>query len=117
MNVPDATLLRTIPNPEPDRDYCVDHVTEEFTFLYPLTDQPCFGRVEISYLPDASCIETMSLKQYLNTYREESFSLEAVTNRVLDDLQAACLPREARVKIGFNVRGGIETTVTVEVRS
>lgn len=114
--MPDPATLETTPNPERDRDYRVDHVTEEFTFLYPLTEQPCFGRVEISYTPDALCLETMSLKQYLNTYRDESHHFEAVANRVLDDLQAACGPREVRVTIHYTIRGGIETTVTVEMK-
>jgi len=114
--VPDPATLKTTPNPEPDRDYRVDHVTEEFTFLYPLTEQPCFGRVEISYTPDGFCLETMSLKQYLNTYRDESHHFEAATNRVLDDLQAVCSPREILVAIHYTTRGGIETTVTAEVK-
>jgi 7-cyano-7-deazaguanine reductase len=35
-----------------------------------------------------------------------------VTNRILDDLVAACKPRRAQVEGIFNVRGGITTRVT-----
>ena len=114
--MPDPTTLKTTPNPETERDFRVDHVTEEFTFLHPRTGQPCFGQVEISYTPDQSCLETMSLKQYLNTYRDETHHFEAATNCVLDDLRAACDPRDARVTIRYNIRGGIETTISVEVQ-
>ena len=37
---------------------------------------------------------------------------EAVTNKILDDLIAACKPRKMTVVGDFNVRGGIHTTVT-----
>ena len=39
---------------------------------------------------------------------------EAVTNRILDDLVAACQPRRMTVTGAFTVRGGIATTVTAE---
>ena len=112
--MPNPSLLATTPNEETNRTFRVDHVSDEFTFLHPLTQQPCFGRIEVSYVPDAACLETMALKQYTNSYREEAFHFEAVTHRILDDLIAACAPREMKVTIAFNVRGGIETTVTVE---
>lgn len=110
--MPDTAALAGEPNPQPDRDYRVEHATEEFTFLYPVTGQACFGRIEISYTPDGSCLETMALKRYLNSFRNERYYYEAVTNRVLDDVQTACNPRDLSVTIRFNVRGGIETTVT-----
>ncbi len=113
--MPDSTALKTFVNPDPERETRVEHVTEEFTFLYPLTEQPSFGVVEIEYTPDRSCLETVALKTYLNSYRDESHHFEAVANRVLDGLHAACAPREIRVTIRFNVRGGIETKVTAEV--
>ena len=39
---------------------------------------------------------------------------EAVTNKIIDDLVAACRPRRMKVVGNFNMRGGIGTVVSVE---
>ena len=62
-------------------------------------------------MPDAACIELKSLKLYLWSYRDVGAFHEAVVNKVLDDLVAACSPRFIEVLGEFRVRGGIETTV------
>jgi len=36
---------------------------------------------------------------------------ENVTNKILEDIVKACNPRWVKIKIVYNVRGGIETTV------
>jgi len=100
-----------IENPEPERDYEVTHATDEFTFLYPLTNQPCFANVELSYQPDQQTVEMMSLKQYLQTYRDEAYYFEAVTNEILDDLVTTVEPKAMTVTARFTVRGGMSTVV------
>ena len=48
------------------------------------------------------------------TLGKEGIFYEAVTNKIIDDLVAACEPRWMRVCGEFSARGGITTTVTVE---
>ena len=60
----------------------------EFTCVCPMTGQPDFATVTISYVPDASIVELKSLKLYLWSYRDEGAFHEDVTNRILDDLVA-----------------------------
>jgi 7-cyano-7-deazaguanine reductase len=55
-----------------------------------------------------------SLKYYLQAYRNQGIFYEAVTNRILDDLIAACAPTRMRVVGAFSARGGITTTVVAE---
>ncbi len=86
----------------------------EFTSICPVTGQPDFGTIRIRYVPDQQCIELKSLKLYLWSYRQEGAFHEAVTNNILDDLVAACAPRQMTVVGDFNVRGGITTVVTAE---
>ena len=76
------------------------------------TGQPDFATIRIAYVPDKICLELKSLKLYLWSYRNEGTFHEAVTNKILDDLVAACQPRKMTVVGDFNVRGGIHTTVT-----
>ena len=88
----------------------------EFTCLCPKTGQPDFATLYLDYVPDQRCVELKSLKLYAWSYRDEGAFHEAVTNRILDDLVAACQPRYMRLRAEFNVRGGIFTDVVVEHR-
>lgn len=109
--------LATFPNPNPERQYEISFECPEFTCLCPLTGQPDFATFYITYTPSDLCIELKSLKLYLWSYRDKGVFHEAVTNKVLDDLVAACKPLKMRVKGDFYVRGGIHTVVTVEYTS
>jgi len=106
--------LETFPNPRPERDYDIQIRCPEFTSVCPKTGQPDFGEIQISYVPDQSCIELKSLKLYLGGYRNVGVFYEAVTNAILDDLVAACHPRRMKVTGAFTARGGITTTVVAE---
>ena len=103
--------LATFPNPSPNRDYEIRFDCPEFTCVCPLTGQPDFATIRISYVPDRLCVELKSLKLYLWSYRNEGAFHEAVTNRILDDLVGALKPRRCEVTGDFFVRGGIHTVV------
>ena len=104
--------LFAVDNPYPGRDYEVRCESPEFTCLCPMTGQPDFAEVDITYVPDAKLVELKSLKLYLWSYRDEGAFHEDVTNRILDDLLAAIAPRRMTVQTRWNVRGGITTVVT-----
>jgi 7-cyano-7-deazaguanine reductase len=103
--------LTAVPNPHPGRDYEVRCETTEFTCICPMTGQPDFATVAITYVPDASIVELKSLKLYLWSYRQEGAFHEDVTNRILDDLVGAVGPRRMTVRTDWNIRGGIHTVV------
>ena len=108
--------LETFPNPTPDRDYTIRIRVPEFTCLCPKTGQPDFATLHLEYVPAAHCIELKSLKLYVWSFRDAGAFHEAVTNRMLADLVAACQPRFMRLRAEFNVRGGIYTDVVAEHR-
>jgi 7-cyano-7-deazaguanine reductase len=109
-----SKALVAVDNPHPGRDYEIRCETPELTCLCPLTGQPDFADIAITYVPGASIIELKSLKLYLWSYRDEGAFHEDVTNRILDDLVAAIAPRRMTVQTIWNVRGGITTTVTAQ---
>jgi 7-cyano-7-deazaguanine reductase len=109
-----AGELETFPNPRPERDYEIAIDCPEFTSMCPKTGLPDFGTIRIRYVPDARCLELKALKYYLLKYRNEGIFYEAATNRILDDLVAACQPRRMTVVGDFTARGGITTRVTAE---
>ena len=106
--------VETFPNPAPERGYTIAHTCPEFTSVCPKTGQPDFATIELEYVPDKLCIELKSLKLYYFSFRNEGIYFEAVVNRILDELVAACQPRWMRVVGRFNVRGGIGSVVTAE---
>jgi 7-cyano-7-deazaguanine reductase len=106
--------LETFASPRPGRPFEVVFETEEFTCLCPMTGQPDFARLTISYQPDQLCIESKSLKLYLWSYRDRGTFQEAATNQILDDLVAAARPAWMRVEGHFRARGGIAATVAAE---
>lgn len=103
--------LVAVPNPHPGRDYEVRCTTPELTCVCPMTGQPDFATVTITYVPDQSIVELKSLKLYLWSYRDEGAFHEDVTNRILDDLVAAVAPRRMTVTTDWLPRGGITTSV------
>lgn len=111
-----STELETFVNPMPERDYTIRIRIPEFTCLCPKTGQPDFATLHLEYVPDRRCVELKALKFYIWSYRDQGAFHEAVTNRILDDLAAACAPRFMRLTSEFNVRGGLYTTVVAEHR-
>ncbi len=109
-----APVLETFPNPRPERDYEISIECPEFTSMCPKTGLPDFGTIRIRYTPGEACIELKALKYYLLQFRNQGIFYEAATNRILDDLVAACQPRRMTVVGEFTARGGISTAVTAQ---
>lgn len=109
-----SQILETFENPNPDRDYVIEHSAPEFTSLCPKTGQPDFGIVTIEYVADKLCVELKSLKLYLQSFRTQGIFYEAVTNRILDDLVAALAPRRLKAETRWHPRGGMTSRVVAE---
>ena len=103
--------LETFENPAPQRDYEIVHTAHEFTSLCPVTGQPDFARIVVTYVADGLCVELKSLKLYLHAYRQRGVFYEALVNQILDDLVAALAPRRMEVRGEFTVRGGISSVI------
>ena len=58
-------VLEAFVNKHPENDYWVRFNCPEFTSLCPITGQPDFAEIRISYLPDVKMVESKSLKLYL----------------------------------------------------
>jgi 7-cyano-7-deazaguanine reductase len=88
----------------------VDHVMlvcDEFTSLCPVTAQPDYSTITITYVPDFLCLESKSLKLYLWTYREKGVFCEQLAHDICDDLYIALEPKYLTVKVQQKSRGGI----------
>lgn len=61
-------VLEAFVNKHQDNDYWVRFNCPEFTSLCPITGQPDFAEIRISYLPDVKMVDK-SLKLYLFSFR------------------------------------------------
>ena len=64
----DPSVLERFSNRHPGNDYFVKFNCPEFTSLCPITGQPDFATITISYVPDEYLVESKSLKLYLFSY-------------------------------------------------
>lgn len=109
-----AAPVETFPNPNRERDYRIDITAPEWTALCPITGQPDFATIRVTYAPEENCLELKSFKLYIHSFRNRGVFHEAVTNEILDHLVKSCRPRRMRVVGEFAVRGGVSTVVTAE---
>ena len=102
-----AELLETFDNKHPDNDYFVKFNCPEFTSLCPITGQPDFATIYISYVPDIKMVESKSLKRYLFSFRNHGDFHEDVVNVIMKDLIRLMNPKYIEVWGKFLPRGGI----------
>src|SRR3954451_20856270 len=76
---PDDAVLDYVPNPRPGSPYLVRFAAPEFTSLCPVTGQPDFAHLVIDYAPDATIVESKSLKLFLGAFRSHGGFHEEVT--------------------------------------
>jgi 7-cyano-7-deazaguanine reductase len=93
----------------------VELTSDELTAVCPITGQPDLYQLTIEYRPDALCLESKSLKLFLNGFRDEGAFCEALAVRIRDDVAAALELSADRVHITLRqkARGGITITATV----
>ena len=100
-------VLEAFENKHPDNDYWVRFNCPEFTALCPITGQPDFAEIRISYLPDRRMVESKSLKLYLFSFRNHGSFHEDCVNIIMNDLIRLMEPKYIEVWGKFLPRGGI----------
>lgn len=111
---PSASTLETFKNRFLKRNYTITVDCPDFTSLCPVTGQPDFARLQITYVPEKLCVETKSLKIYLGSFRDEPSFNEEIVNRILEDLVSVISPRQIGVIGEFVPRGGISLTIEAQ---
>ena len=96
-------MLETFVNKHQDTDYFVKFNCPEFTSLCPLTGQPDFATIYISYVPDVKMVESKSLK----CFRNHGDFHEDCINIIMKDLVKLMDPKYIEVWGKFTPRGGI----------
>ena len=100
-------LLETFENKHPENDYWVKFNCPEFTSLCPITGQPDFANIIITYVPAKRMVESKSLKLYLFSFRNHGDFHEDCVNKIMKDLIKLMDPKYIEVRGRFLPRGGI----------
>ena len=100
-------VLEAFENKHPENDYWVRFNCPEFTALCPITGQPDFAEIRISYLPDKRMVESKSLKLHLFSFRNHGSFHEDCVNVIMKDLIRLMEPKYIEVTGIFVPRGGI----------
>jgi 7-cyano-7-deazaguanine reductase len=103
--------LETFANPGVSQ---VEMASDELAAVCPVTGQPDLYMATIAYSPQRLCIESKSLKLYLNRFRDEGHFCEALAVKIRDDVAEVLeLPSDqVRVTLEQKARGGITITAT-----
>ena len=100
-------VLEAFSNRHCENDYWVRFNCPEFTTLCPITGQPDFAEMRISYIPDKKLVESKSLKLYLFSFRNHGDFHEDSVNTIMKDLIKLIEPKYIEVLGLFVPRGGI----------
>ncbi|MCL2053606.1 MAG: preQ(1) synthase [Oscillospiraceae bacterium] len=100
-------VLEAFHNKHTSHDYFVHLNCPEFTSICPITGQPDFGMIHISYVPSIKMVESKSLKLYLFSFRNRGDFHEDCVNIIMKDLIKLMEPKYIEVLGNFNPRGGI----------
>ena len=111
-NINEAKLI-CFENPKPTRDYEILIELPEFTCKCPFSGYPDFATLKLFYQPNDQVLELKAIKLYINSYRDEKISHEAVVNKILDDLVDACNPKWMNLEADFYPRGNVHTIIKV----
>ena len=101
--------------PAPDGCTRVRFMCAEVTSLGPINGQPDFANVEIDYQPNLLCVESKSLRLYLQSFRDKETFAEQLAVDIATEIRRAAEPTHVKVTVTQSVRGGIVTETTAEL--
>ncbi len=112
-----AEQLDTVPWNHTDTNAIVEFSTDELTAICPVTGQPDFYELKLSYRPGSRLLESKAMKLYLWSFRDRGIFAEDMAAMLLKDLVATCNPAEMTVDLTQKVRGGLEIRTVVRHHS
>lgn len=114
--VQSSKTLETFPTPLGVHRIELD--CDEFTSVCPENGQPDMAIVTIVIVPDQFCVESKSLKLYLQSFRNVGLFAEEAASVICDDVMKAAKPIWCEVIVKQKRRGGIAITASArKVRS
>jgi len=86
--------------------------SDEVTATCPVTSQPDWYVVTIDYQPRKLCVESKTLKLYLQSFRDSGLFCEAFAAQIADEIFEAVKPKQIIVTVTQKPRGGVSIIAT-----
>lgn len=107
-----AEILETFETPESDGKQVLTFDTDEVTAQCPFDfGGPDYYTFKLRYIPNDVCIESKSLKLYLQSFQNVEITAEEISAQVYDTFNALLEPQKMYIRFEQARRGGIEETV------
>lgn len=81
----------------------------EYTSLCPRSWFPDFASIKIMYIPWKKVVDEVSLKLYINKFRDFRWGHETTVNELLEDIVPLISPKYIMVYGNFSIRGNVKT--------
>lgn len=101
--------LEKFPAPSDIRE--VSFHSDELVSNCPITGQPDFNSIDITYTPDKFCVESKSLKLYLMTFHDQGLFGESLASEIAHRFMNAIKPKFVTVVLHQHIRGGLQMDV------
>ncbi len=105
--------LETFPTPKGVTE--VTCTSEEVTANCPVTGQPDWYQVQITYRPRAFCVESKTIKLFLQSFRNEGLFCEDFSSRIAHEFHRVLKPFATKVIVVQKPRGGVSIFSTAVV--
>jgi 7-cyano-7-deazaguanine reductase len=106
----ETRTLRSVQAPEGQQITTFE--TNELTAICPFDfGGPDYYDLTLRYVADNAIVESKSLKLYLEAFRDEEITAEALCHRIYTDIAECISPDGLYVELEQSRRGGIEETV------
>ena len=110
----DTDVLDTFQAPSSDGRQIFTFESDELTAKCPFDfGGPDYYSITIRYVPEDRCLESRSLKEYLESFRSVEITAERLGAHFYDSLAELLEPQELYIRLKQARRGGIEETVEV----
>lgn len=116
--VSERAILEKFEAPDSDAEQVYTFETDELSAMCPFDfGGPDFYHMTLRYVPDAECVESKSLKQYLESFREQEITAEGLGAELFAAFTELMNPESIYLRLEQARRGGIEETVEFGDRS
>lgn len=109
----EADQIATVEWSHEGSDATVEFTTDELTAFCPVTNQPDFYELKLTYAPKKRLLESKAVKLYLWGFRDRGAFAEDLAATLLNDLVKACEPEWMEVDLTQKVRGGLQIRTVV----
>lgn len=107
-----AERLDVFDAPQSNTNQIYTFETDEVTAHCPFDfGGPDFYSFTLRYVPDKLCIESKSLKEYIESFRTTEITAEELGAEMYEGLNSTMKPQQMYIRLEQARRGGIEETV------